>query len=76
MDRITLYDFERLTGGRWLNFDPARRAATPLPRIVIDGREVAQGDVAGIGNGAVHFGTGKGRRSRPIKRKEFSQPNH
>jgi UDP-N-acetylmuramoyl-tripeptide--D-alanyl-D-alanine ligase len=45
MDRITLHDLERLTGGRWLNLEPGQRGSTSLPRVVIDSREVAQGDV-------------------------------
>ncbi|HEV3006139.1 MAG TPA: UDP-N-acetylmuramoyl-tripeptide--D-alanyl-D-alanine ligase [Pirellulales bacterium] len=47
MDRLTLHDLERLTGGRWLNLElvPGQCGDTPLGRVVIDSREVARGDV-------------------------------
>jgi UDP-N-acetylmuramoyl-tripeptide--D-alanyl-D-alanine ligase len=46
MDRITLRELEQLTGGRWLNLELVPgQCDTPLGRVVIDSREVGQGDV-------------------------------
>jgi UDP-N-acetylmuramoyl-tripeptide--D-alanyl-D-alanine ligase len=60
MDRITLHDLQRVTGGRWLTSQPcyqncgAAVSAAPmqagrlhhkLARVVIDSREVAPGDI-------------------------------
>ncbi|HVX12647.1 MAG TPA: UDP-N-acetylmuramoyl-tripeptide--D-alanyl-D-alanine ligase [Pirellulales bacterium] len=46
MNRITLHELQRLTGGRWLGVERLpRQPGAPLARVVIDSREVVPGDV-------------------------------